>query len=102
MKQYSLSDIQSLRERQQAAHRGRSIYTDKRSISEEQFRNALEINAMPIIEQLLEVVRRQHKTLKEAHEEGYQVDEALAIGEPWIETHQARLNKRQNNEQRSR
>ena len=41
-KQYTLSDIKTLRERQQTAHRGRSIYSNMRSISEDAFRNALE------------------------------------------------------------
>ena len=102
MKQYSLSDIQSLRERQQAAHRGRSIYSDKLSTSEEQFRSVLERDAMPIIEQLLEAVQRQHKALILTLHGQDQAHDALAFGKPSIETHQARLNKRQNNEQRSR
>jgi hypothetical protein len=101
MKQYTISDIKALQERQQAAHRGRGIYSDMRSTSEEQFRNALERDAMPIIGQLLEVVQKQHAALKEVRREGHQiVDDALSLAEPWIETHQSRI--RRNDEQRSR
>jgi hypothetical protein len=59
MRQYTLADIKTLQERQQTAHRGRSIYSDMRSISEDQFRNALENDALPIIEQLLGVTARK-------------------------------------------
>jgi hypothetical protein len=107
MPQYTLSDIQRLRDYQQSAHQGRSIYSDMRSISEEQFRNALEQNAMPIIEQLLDTVRKQHEALKEVRRYagygGHQiVDDTLPLAEPFIETHQARLNERRNDEQRTR
>jgi hypothetical protein len=109
MKQYSLSDIKALRERQQTAHRGRSIYTDMRSIAEDQFRNALERDALPIIEHLLEVIEKQHAALEkvnphiEAADPGDIIDSALALGEPWIERdrHQQRL-RREEGEERSR
>jgi len=93
MKQYTISDIKALQERQQAAHRGRSIYSDMRSTSEERFRNALEREAMPLIEEMLGMIKRQHEALKEAREEGYQVDEAITLAEPFIETHQSRIRR---------
>lgn len=114
-KQYTFADIKVLQERQQAAHRGRSIYSDMRSISEDQFRNALENQALPIIDQLLEVVRKQHEALETFVERcGYNGDyplateaarEVIALAEPFIEKdkHQSRLNeRRKEGEERSR
>jgi hypothetical protein len=112
MKQYTLADIKALQERQ--PHRSRSIYSDMRSISEDQFRNALENDALPIIAQLLELVKKQHEALllcpgallyaeKYAAEE--QVQQALSLAEPFIEKdkHQQKLNaRRKDDEQRSR
>jgi hypothetical protein len=109
-KQYSLADIKALQERQQTAHRGRSIYSDMRSISEDAFRNALENQALPIIEQLLQVVQKQHEALTllvhghKPHENEDCMDQAhsaLHLGKPFIETHQSRL-RREEGEQRSR
>jgi hypothetical protein len=112
--QYTLSDIKTLQERQRSAHRGRSIYTDMRSISEDAFRNALERDAYPIIAQLLETVQKQHEALllcpgallyAEKYAAEQQVQQALAIGERWIEKdkHRQRLSARQkDDEQRSR
>jgi hypothetical protein len=85
-----------------------------RSISEDQFRNALEHDALPIITQLLEVIEKQHEafvTLKrclEANEDlmeseyVYYVKDALALGKPFIEKdkHQQRL-RREKGEERS-
>jgi hypothetical protein len=122
MPQYTLADINRLREYQQSAHRGRSIYSDMRSISEEQFRNALELNAMPIIERLLETVQEQHKTLCDAFEFVLRTDDniedsldrslllatrancraALAMAEPFVETHADRIKERCSDSQRSR
>ena len=113
MKQYTLADIKALQERQRTAHRGRSIYSDMRSISEDQFRNALENQALPIIEQLLEVVQKQHEALLLCpgallHAEKYaaeeQVQQAIALAESWIEKdkHQSHLNERRKEDQRSR
>jgi hypothetical protein len=109
--QYTLADIKRLRDHQQAAHRGRSIYTDMRSITEDRFRNALENQALPIIEQLLQVIEKQQEALEkvnphiEAMDLGEIIDNALTLGEPWIEKdkHQQRLNaRRKEDEQRSR
>jgi hypothetical protein len=80
-----------------------------RSIAEDQFRNALENDALPIIAQLLEVVQKQHEALErvnlhiEAADLGDIIDNALALGEPWIERdkHQQRL-RREEGEERSR
>jgi hypothetical protein len=113
-KQYTLSDIKTLRERQQTAHRGRSIYSNMRSISEDAFRNALENDALPIIEQLLGVVQKQHEALllcpgallyAEKYVAEEQVQQALRLGKSWIEQdkHQRCLNtRRKEDEQRSR
>jgi hypothetical protein len=109
MKQYTLADIKALQERQRAAHRGRSIYSDMRSISEDQFRNALENQALSIIEQLLEVVQKQHHELKKLLEVFDEPDDkdarrhiqnAMDLAEPFIDTHQSRLHR--NEDQRSR
>jgi hypothetical protein len=121
-KQYTLSDIQALRERQQTAHRGRSIYSDMRSISEDQFRNALERDALPIIEQLLGVIEKQHEALGQFREHVIRhakvwedgggshhhpiwpkVAETLELGDPFIEKdkHQQRL-RREEGEKRER
>jgi hypothetical protein len=106
-KQYTLADIKALQERQRAAHQGRSIYSDMRSISEDQFRNALENQALPIIEQLLEVVQKQHEALtllvhgNKSHDCMDQAHSALHLAKPFIETHQSRL-RRQEGQEKSR
>jgi hypothetical protein len=112
MKPYTLADIKALQERQQTAHRGRSIYSDMRSISEDAFRNALENDALPIIAQLLEVIEKQHHELKELlqvfdspddKEARRHITSAMDLAEPFIEKdkHQQRL-RREEDEQRSR
>jgi hypothetical protein len=105
MKRYTLADIQALRERQ--PHRSRSIYSDMRSISEDAFRNALENDALPIIEQLLEVIEKQHAALVKINPHisyvdlGGTMNSAIALAEPWIEKYQQRL-RREEGEQKSR